>query len=349
MSSEFPDTPELREFYTRLSQRNLAPLWTVLNTLVTPQPVSRCEPALWRYADVRPYVMESGNLITASQAERRVLILENPGLPGESRITDTIYAGLQLILPGEIAPAHRHTQSALRFILEGEGAFTAVDGEKTIMREGDFVITPSWAWHDHGNDSDRPMIWLDGLDIPLVQALNASFAETYSQKAYPQTRPVGDALARYGSGLLPVDHCDKSMASPVFNYPYARTRAALEKMRDAGQWDACHGMKFRYVNPVSGDHAMPTIATHMQLLPAGFQTAQYRSTDATVFAVVEGEGFTKVGDKKLVWSKKDIFVVPSWQAVRHFSESDSFLFSFSNRPVQEKLSLWREQRGVIDD
>ncbi len=346
MSTEVPDTPELREYYARLPERSLAPLWTVLSSLVTPQPVSLCRPALWRYDDVRPLVMEAGDLITARQAERRVLILENPGLPGESRITDTIYAGLQLILPDEVAPAHRHTQSALRFVLEGEGAFTAVDGEKTIMREGDFVITPSWTWHDHGNESDTPMIWLDGLDIPLVQTLNASFAERYSQQAYPQSRPAGDALARFGSGLLPVDHRRSSMASPVFNYPYERTRDALEKMRSASDWDACHGLKFRYANPVTGGHAIPTIATHMQLLPQGFQTAPYRSTDATVFAVIEGKGRTSIGESEFAWSKRDIFVAPSWNTVCHHSQQDSYLFSFSNRPVQEMFDLWREQRDV---
>ena len=148
---------------------NLAPLWEQLHSLVTAEPAARCQPAIWRYAEVRPYLMQSGALITAKEAERRVLILENPGLKRQSSITHSLYAGLQLILPGEVAPAHRHTQSALRFIVEGHGAYTAVDGERTMMEPGDFVITPSWTWHDHGNDSDEPMVWLDGLDIPLVR------------------------------------------------------------------------------------------------------------------------------------------------------------------------------------
>lgn len=346
MSGEFKHTPELEEFYARLPQENLAPLWTVLDTLITPAPVSRCQPVVWSYDEVRPRIMESGRLITAEQAERRVLILENPGMPGEAKITDVLYAGLQLILPGEIAPAHRHTQSALRFILEGDGAFTAVDGEKTIMREGDFVITPSWTWHDHGNESDEPMIWLDGLDIPLVQTLNASFFEKYPEPTFPQNRPAGDALARFGSGLLPIDHSDASKTSPVINYPYERTRDALEQMRKAGQWDSCHGLKFKYVNPVTGDHAMPTMATCMQLLPSGFETAPYRSTDATVYAVIEGEGDSAIGAANLQWKKRDVFVAPSWNVVTHRSKTDAFIFSFSNRPVQEKLGLFREQRDA---
>ncbi len=345
MTVNVPDTPELRDFYRRLPDYSLAPLWSVLSSLITPVPQSRAQPVLWEYDRVRPLIMESGELITAMQAERRVLILENPGMPGESRITETLYAGLQLILPGEIAPAHRHAQSALRFIVEGSGAFTSVDGEKTIMEEGDFVITPSWTWHDHGNESELPMVWLDGLDIPLVKSLDASFFEKYPDDVFPQTRPVGDALARYGSGLLPEGYESSSKTSPVFNYPFVRTREALERMRATQEWDPCFGLKSRYVNPVTGDHAMPTMATNMQLLPKGFETASYRSTDSTVFSVTEGTGYSIVGDQKLKWSRRDTFVVPSWVEVRHFADKDSYLFSFSDRPVQEKLGLWRELRG----
>ena len=342
---QVPTTPELEDFHTRLPDQKLAPLWNVLDDLVTSVPRTDIQAAIWRYQDIRPLILEAGELITAEQAERRVLILENPGTPGQSRITSTLYAGLQLIMPGEIAPAHRHTQSALRFIVEGEGAYTAVDGEKTIMQEGDFVITPSWTWHDHGNESDHPMVWLDGLDIPLVQALDASFAEKYSTASFPQSRPVGDALARYGSGLLPFDDHSQSVTSPVFNYPYSRTRKALEKMRESESWDKWHGLKFRYVNPQTGDYAMPTIGTYMQLLPAGFVTKTYRSTDATVFSVVEGNGYTEVEDLTIEWQKRDTFVVPGWCEVRHFADEDAYLFSFSDRPVQEKLGLWREQRS----
>ncbi|MBM3572244.1 MAG: cupin domain-containing protein, partial [Alphaproteobacteria bacterium] len=191
------------DFYGRIDAHSMTPLWEVLHSLVTPQPKSPAQPARWRYDEIRHFIVEAGGLITAKEAERRVLILENPGLRGQSRITPTLYAGLQLILPGEVAPSHRHTQSALRFVVEGDGAYTAVDGERTIMRPGDFVITPSWTWHDHGNQSDRPMVWMDGLDIPIVTMLDASFAERYGADEQPVTRPVGDSLARFGSGLLP--------------------------------------------------------------------------------------------------------------------------------------------------
>src|SRR5216684_4238631 len=287
-------TPEREAFYNELAPRNMAPLWEVLRALITREPATPCVPVLWRYDEVRPYLMRSGGLISAKEAERRVLILENPALKGKASITHTLYAGLQLILPGEVAPAHRHSQSALRFVLEGEGAFTAVDGERTYMSPGDFVITPSWTWHDHGNDSDQPMVWLDGLDIPLVALLDAGFMEPGNAEQQMVTRPAGDSLARYGTGLLPVDWQPATKTSPVFNYPYARTREALETMRKHEGWDACHGLKMRYVNPATGDYAMPTMATFMQLLPKGFAGAPYRSTDGTVFVCIDGRGETRI-------------------------------------------------------
>ena len=302
-------------FYEQIGARNLAPLWEVMAGLITPEPASACRPVLWRWDEVRGPVMESGGIISAEEAERRVLVLENPGLRGTSRITTSLYAGLQLVLPGEVAPAHRYSQSALRFVVEGEGAYTAVEGERTTMAEGDFVITPHWTWHDHGNDSERPMIWLDGLDIPMVQFFDASFAERLGDDRQPLSRPEGDSLARYGQGLLPVDHEPGSLASPVFNYPYARSREALEAMRRREAWDPCHGLKLRYANPVDGGYAMPTIAAHLQLLPAGFETASYRATDAAVFAVVEGRGETRIGGEAVFsWGPCDIFVAPSWHA-----------------------------------
>jgi gentisate 1,2-dioxygenase len=338
-------TPERQEFYDRIAPANLAPLWEQLHNLVTPTPVPRCLPTVWRYRDVRPFLMQSGSLITAKEATRRVLMLMNPGLGGQASITGSLFAGLQLIMPGEVAPAHRHTQSALRFIIEGHGAYTAVDGERTTMEPGDFVITPSWTWHDHGNDTSEPMVWLDGLDVQIVNLLNASFAEGYPDDSQPIARPEGDSLARYGHNLLPVDWHPEAKTSPVFNYPYARTREALDVLAKNGAPDPYHGHKLRYVNPASGEFAMPTIATFVQLLPAGFASLPYRATDGTVFVAVEGEGETRVGDAVLPWEAHDIFVVPSWALHTHRAKTQSVLFSFSDRAVQEKLGLWREARG----
>src|SRR5712672_3274360 len=199
MSVEPRHTPEREAFYSKIATKGLAPLWEVLKGLQSSEPRPPEAAALWHYAEIRPMLMEAGRLISAAEAERRVLILQNPALREHSppRITHSLFAGLQLIMPGEIAPSHRHTQSALRFIIEGEGAYTAVDGERTTMRPGDFVITPSWTWHDHGNDTTAPMVWLDGLDIQIVKLLSASFAEHGTAEAQAVTRPEGDSVARF--------------------------------------------------------------------------------------------------------------------------------------------------------
>jgi gentisate 1,2-dioxygenase len=331
------------DFYRRAASQSLTPLWRVLHGLVAEKPAPGCVPVHWRYAEVRPYVMESCEQISTSEAERRVMVLENPGLPGQSRITQSLFGGLQVILPGETAPAHRHVASALRFIIEGRDAYTAVAGEKTMMEPGDFVITPSMTWHDHGNVGSDPMIWLDGLDMHIVNLLAASFREGYPGNVHPIDRPEGAAMAEAGCNLLPVDQVYRGQTSPIFNYPYRRTREALDQLarfRPINEW---HGHKMRYVNPVTGGWAMPTIATWMQLLPKGFESRPYRSTDSTAFVVVEGSGTSRVGDQVFTWKPHDIFVVPSWTAVTHSAAEDATLFSYSDRAVQDKLDLLREE------
>ena len=338
-------TPEREAFYRKIDGENLTALWTVMSDLITPEPKSACRPHLWKFDVIRDYMTEAGRLITAKEAERRVLILENPGLRGQSKITTSLYAGVQMVVPGDVAPAHRHSQSALRFVLEGRGAHTAVDGERTAMEPGDFIITPSMTWHDHSNETSEPMFWLDGLDIPMVQFFDASFVERLKEDQQPITKPEGDSFALYGHNLSPVDSKPRSKTSPIFNYPYSYTREALEKAKQRQAWDPCHGLKLKFTNPETGDFAMPTIGTFIQLLPRGFKTARYRSTDATVFAPIEGKGRSRIGDQTFEWGPRDLFVVPSWHWVTHEADDDAVLFSFSDRPVQQKLDLFREDRG----
>lgn len=338
-----------RSYYQEIEKYNLSPLWESLHSLVPVVPQPQAIPMIWKYAQLRGLVMDAGTLISAAEAVRRVLVLENPGLPGKASIASNLYAGLQLILPGEIAPSHRHTQSALRFIVEGRGAWTAVDGERTIMEPGDFIITPSWTWHDHGNPEveagGEPVVWLDGLDIPLVQQLDAGFAESYPEDVQPISRPEGDSFARYGHNMLPVNHKVKNGNSPIFNYPYARSREALDGLSRTSDADAWDGFKLRYVNPATGGYPMPTMATFMQLLPKGFSGKQYRSTESTVFSVVEGHGTARIGDQTFHFAPRDVFVAPSWQPVRLSADEDAVLFSYSNRPVLAALDLLREQRA----
>jgi gentisate 1,2-dioxygenase len=334
---------EREAYYRRIAQANLRPLWEAMSSLVPEQPRSQCVPTIWRYRQLRPWLMESGRLISAKEAVRRVLILENPGVPGTSAITQSLFAGLQLILPGEVAPSHRHTQSALRLIVEGSGAFTAVEGERITMHPGDFIITPGWTWHDHGNPGGEPVVWLDGLDIPLVRFFDAGFSENYPEESQPVARPEGDALARYGSNLLPIDYEPRDLASPVFAYPYARTRETLEQLRSNGSPHAVHGYKMQFINPATGGYPMPTIGAFVQLLPDGFRGSTYRCTDGMVFHCIEGGGSVTINETRIAFAAQDTFVVPAWCAHRLEADCDTVLFSFSDRPVQRALGLWREQ------
>lgn len=337
-------TPERQALYAKLDARNTAPLWEVLSRLVLPEPRPSIVPALWKFSDVRPLLMEAGRLITAKEAERRVLVLENPGIRGASQITQSLYAGIQLILPGEIAPSHRHAASALRFVVEGDGGgYTAVNGERTSMHTGDFVLTPSWTFHDHGNLGQTPIMWMDVLDVPIVNMLDSSFAEHFPEEVQPVTRAEGDALARYGASMLPIEYTPTSLASPIFNYPYSRSRAALDQLVRNGPVHPCHGVKLQYINPATGGYPMPTIAAFMQLLPKGFAGAGYRSTDSTIYNVVEGHGRSRIGSETFAWGPKDVFVVPSWQTVSHAASEEAVLFSASDRAVQKALACWREE------
>ena len=323
MKPEEETSPERKEFYQRLERKNTAPLWDVLSDLIPAEPRTACLPAFWKYQEIRPLLMEAGNLITAKEAERRVLVLENPGIRGGSRITQSLYAGVQLVMPGEIAPSHRHVMSALRFVIEGGSAYTKVDGARTTMHPGDFILTPAWTFHDHGNPGNTPAIWLDGLDVPIVNMFDASFFEHYPEAVQPVTKAEGNV--------------------PVFNYTYERSRKALERFRRDGAAHPAHGVKMQYQSAATGGSPIPTIGAFLQMLPAGFRGSAYRGTDAAVYCVTEGSGRSRVGESTFEWGVHDIFVVPSWCFVSHEAAEDAVLFSFSDRPAQQALKLWREE------
>jgi gentisate 1,2-dioxygenase len=328
-------------FYERIAKKDMAPLWKVMKSVVTKEPVTRCRPHVWPYAEVKSLVMESGGLITAEEAERRVLILENPAMRGESKATNTLFAGIQMIMPGEVAPAHRHVSSAIRFVLDGEGAYTAVDGEKSFMSRGDFVITANWAPHDHGNTSDKPMLWLDVLDFPAVNFFETSFAQQFDAPTQTTTRENGDSLSFYGSGVLPDGAWTKNY-TPVINYTYARTRPIIERMLAAGDIDKRHGARVHYANPVTGGPVLPTMGAWLAMFPKGFKGEPYRATDGTIFVCVEGQGTTSVDGEELSWGPNDVFVVPPWKSYSHKTAKETVLFSISDRPAQKALGIWRE-------
>ena len=336
-------------FISRIKARNLTPLWANRRGVDLSRPASTAIPAQWRYGDIRPDIAEAGDIISAEDAFRRVLVLENPSYPGEMRVTNTLYAGLQLVRPGEIAPCHRHSQTALRFIVEGDGAFTSVDGERAWMQPGDFIVTPQGSWHDHANESNGPVVWLDVLDTPLVGFLDTVFRESYPAPRQQISVPDGTSPARFGTNMLPVGYDRRGPATPVFHYPYQKSRAALSALAAAGPVDPCQGIRLQYVNPVNGDHATATIGAFLQYLPKGFRGNPSRTTEGLLFCAVEGHGRIVTDEAVFEWGPRDLVVVPGWHSFRLEADDDAILFSASDRPVQEKLGLLHEDRSEEND
>jgi gentisate 1,2-dioxygenase len=215
------------------------------------------------------------------------------------------------------------------------------------MNRGDFIITPRWTWHDHGHEGDEPVVWLDGLDVPLVSFLRAGFRENHEARAQVLQRIEGESTARFGAGMLPLDHDRKAgMTSPVFSYPYERSREALHVLSLAGDGDPHLGLCLKYVNPVNGDWAMPTLGTTLRYFPLGFQTRAYRSTESLVLVGMEGRADILLQDSsRLSIGANDIVAIPAWTAWSVHAQEDTVLFSYSDRPVHEKLGLLREQRS----
>ena len=258
-------TKDLADYAERLHVAGLAPLWESMAALAPFEPQVRAAPHVWRYGLTRALLMKAGALIGAAEAERRVAVLANPALPGLMQATDTLYAGLQLLLPGETAPEHRHSQSALRFVVEGAGAVTTVDGEQAAMAPGDLILTPAGSWHEHRHgQGGEPVIWLDGLDVPLVGFLGAGFRE--------------DGGGRGGAGPI-----------RQVRFPYADARASLAQMARAGRPDPHLGHVHDYAQGARGGWALPTLGARLTLLPTGFETRAYRSTASAVMTVVDGE------------------------------------------------------------
>ncbi len=337
---------EVEHYLNSLSQYNVGPLWKFLRQAMTPEPKSQAKPFLWRWQELRPQLLRAGELVSAAEAERRVLMLLNPGLEGRMATTPTLYGGLQLILPGEVAATHRHTPNALRFIIEGEGAYTVVDGEKMMMSFGDFVLTPNWTWHDHGSESTGPVVWLDGLDMPLTIMLEGMFFEPYPDEAQAWTKPVNNSVAEYGkSGLLPTWRRSSGVHSPLLKYSWKDAREAVASFSKDAE-SPFDGAMLEYVNPINGGPALPTMASFLQRLKPGQKTEAHRHSASVIYLAVEGHGQTFIDGKAYKWSPGDVFALPTWCAHAHENLSvseDAILFSFNDAPVMKAFNLYREQ------
>ena len=306
-----------------LESSSLPPLWTALHTLLPRERTTAAVPHRWSWREARPLLHEAARLVPLEQAERRVLVLENPGLKGTYSVTATLYAGLQIILPGETAPSHHHTPAALRLVVDGEGAFTTVDGVKCVMERGDFIITPPMRWHDHGHEGRVPVVWLDGLDIPLVRAFAASWVSP--------TRPA----------IAPGAATDAAQGE--FRWAWRETRRALEALAASTPKD--RAVTRAYVTP-AGAPPLPTMGADAQWLRPGERARAGRSTVSRVFHVIEGRGASRIGDVELTWEPGDTFVAPPWHWIEHDNASTSepaCMFSFTDEPAVRALGLWQEE------
>lgn len=286
--------------------------WTRVREIRPDEPEPKAVPHLWRYADMRPLLERARELVVGEgAAERRVFILTNPAMDPRYT-TDGVAAALQLILPGEIATSHRHTASAIRFVVEGRGAYTQVGGERIHMRKGDLVLTPSRRYHDHGNESGEPMVWLDALDLPLFHLLPANFSNDYREPQYPaEDAPESDLVYHWDDMQARLD------AEPG-------TTATLE-----------------YQSP-SGGPILTTLRASATRVDAGTETSPLRETASGVFHVVDGRGWTEVGDSILEWGPGDTFAVPAWRRNRHVAAeaTSAYLFRIDEQPALASLGMY---------
>ncbi len=337
----------LQQYEETVRGEHLYPLWVATaeraNDARTP-----IQPHVWSWKHLRRRILQAGDLIPVGKkgAERRALTLHNPRLPrGTMGITHTLVAAIQMVHGTEVAPSHRHTPAALRLIKEGKGACTVVNGEPESMEKDDFLLTPSWYWHGHFSEHDEPMLWMDGLDAPLVFSLGANFYEDYPEQLQPASAPRDESIRRYSSGgLLPVGERKATLNSPRLNYRWAQTEEKLTQLkdRDGSPYD---GVALQFTKPFTGGPVMPTIDCWIQLLRPGEQTRAHRHTSSVVYNVVRGSGSTVIDGKKFDWTEGDIFCLPIWASHKHVNPSPSeeaIIFSMNDSPVLQSLGIYRE-------
>ncbi|WP_432838495.1 cupin domain-containing protein [Dactylosporangium sp. CA-092794] len=340
------DEPELDTLYAELAENDLQPLW-MLRGLLTAEPVVATRPHVWPAATLTRLARRSGTLVGIDRGgDRRVLACANPGLGGAPYASSTMWAAVQYLGPGELAPAHRHTPAALRFVLSGSGVFTLVDGDPLYMSRGDLVLTPSMTFHEHHNPGDEPMTWMDVLDLPVVAGLDAVFfeegpSETVEARTDPRSR--SEVLYGGGPGLVarrPGEAVAERRYSRLLAYRWADTDRALEALLDG---ERISSGTVRYVDPVSGKDVMPTLRCEMTRVRPGARTAPGRQTGSRVGTVLNGDGVVHIGDETFEVGPGDIFVVPSWAEFCLTAGAQLDAFTTSDAPVLDALGLYRER------
>ena len=332
------------QYVEDLRQQNLVPLWPSLRAVLPPgKPRPNTKPTVWSYEALRPLLMKAGELTPMSKAERRVLVLANPGHGLDNmKASAAMYLGMQLLLPGEWAPSHRHTPNAVRMVVEGTGAWTTVDGEKCPMSRGDLILTPTGLWHEHGHDGDQPVIWLDVLDLPLVYYMETSYAIEGQRQTVQPGR--GDRAYARG-GLVPTPVFGRSgKAYPMLRYPWADARAALEALAaDRPDLDA---VQVRYVNPETGGDAQNILGFHALMLRPGQVLALPARSPASVFHVIEGGAEVAVDGHAFALAEADTCCAPGYVPItlknRH-ADRPSFVFVADESPLHRKLGVYEER------
>lgn len=348
------DTPELVAYYRRLEALGTGALWTVANKIEPWEPVSTSIPMIWRYRDLRDDVLKALDLVSPEKAGRRVVYLENKGRADVVAAVGWLYSGLQVMAPGECASSHRHSASALRFIMEGQGAFTNVDGHKVTLGPNDFVLTPNGTWHEHGvSEEGTVCIWQDGLDIPLMNALEANFYQVHPDLQQAVSHAVDDTTATWaGAALRPAGMQWTKAYSPLLKYEWEPTYEALVRYAKASEGSPYDGIMMDYVNPATGGPVMPTIGASMQLLRPGERTKAHRQTGSFVYQCAKGQGHSVINGQRFDWQERDIFVVPAWMYHEHANGSnseDACLFAFHDLPVMRSLGIYREEALAEND
>jgi len=338
---EAPDNTELDQLYADVAEADLQPLW-MLEGLMTTTPDVRPRSHIWRWKDLRPLAERCGELVGISRGgDRRVLSLVNPNLGGKPYATSTLWGAIQYLKPGEVAPAHRHTPGALRFVLEGSGVWTRVEGDAVAMAPGDLVLTPSWVWHEHHNSGDAPMIWFDGLDHPLVDSLDAIFFEPGPDAEVPREVPDrsrSEVLYAAAPGLVPVGERPPAFHSPLYAYRWHDTDRALDQLLLA---DPSSAVALRFADPTTGGDVMATMRCEMHRLPAGSSTLPTRVVGSSIFVVFSGACTIDLEGVRTTLVAGDMVAVASWSEWSFAATERCDLFRVSDAPVIEALGLSR--------
>jgi gentisate 1,2-dioxygenase len=335
------------QFYADMEKAHLTPLWKLEKDILPWSPKPKAVPWLWKWAELYGVARQAGSLVPIGRGgDRRAIALSNPGL-GAPYATPTLWAAIQWLNGREVAPAHRHTAQAVRFIIDGSGAYSTVEGDKVSLDRGDMVLNPPWFWHDHGSDSDEHAVWMDGLDIPLNNYLDASFFENYSGDVQEVTKVLDGTVLKYGVGQLRPAWEPRSEAyPPMSTFKWADTERALNNLARAGSASPFDDVALEYINPHSGRTVMDTITCWVQMLRPGQHTQAHRQVNSAVYLAFEGSGYTVIDGVQFNWEQGDMFVIPSWAWHEHGNASPkelALLFSIQDTPVMAALGKYREE------